>query len=108
MLTERSHSSTGKINKLTYAETFLVGDKLRLHCKLVDKYAVYDKDWDDAKIAQELGDKITAHNVAGVRRQLIGNLRLGRGTKVNEDQLERRIEALELWASDRTKAPFVL
>lgn len=113
---KRSHTSTstGKARKLTYAETFIVGDAVRKYCKLEGKYAVYEEGWDDDRVVAELGGTFTTNNVAGIRRQLIGPIKMGRGINNGDLKtsrliaLEHRLEALELWASDQPKVPFVI
>lgn len=108
---KHSHVSKDKIRKLSYTETFHIGDLIRQHCKLIGKYAVYEDGWTDERITCEIGGTFTQSNVQGVRAQLIGPLRIARETKEADlrgriSALEERLTSLEDWATSRPKAPF--
>lgn len=79
-------------------ELFALGDYLRQVCRQVNGFAVYDPGFDDAKIAEKMC--CTVHNVAGLRKNLIGDM-AGKQPALTPLNLLRRIEALEAWAAGR-------
>lgn len=66
-------------------------------CHNIDGDAVYDAGHDDSTVAaamsEALGETISVNNVAGLRKEMIGNLRVGR--PVIDADLRARVEALE-------------
>ena len=74
--------------KFTSRETYIAMSLLEKHCAVVDGEAVYDEDWDDHRIAEEI-TKATGHakplaGVSRIRKENFGNLRKGRGTPVSK------------------------
>lgn len=83
--------------RMTQKQTFDALSLMKEHGRMVDGFWVYDKDWDDAKIAEKIGLK----NVAPVqarRREVFGEMRRNPTfAPVNErlSEIERRLDALE-------------
>ena len=111
-LEKRPHENTGKTRKMTYAETFYVGDILRLHCKRVGDYAVYDDGWDDEAVLKAAGGTFTKTNISALRQQIVGPLRIVKPRKIDLDtearlvKLEKIINDLEDWATSRPREPY--
>lgn len=86
---------------MDYATVIAVGEKVKAHCTANDSGAVYESGWSDARIAEEVGGA-TIHNVLGIRERLFGRLH-----KTKPASIEERLTALEVWAGQRPKCPFL-
>jgi hypothetical protein len=92
-------------NRLNGADTVKMADIIRAHCKLVDGRAVYDEDWSDQRVIEEMSGRANLNNVQNLRRQLVGDVRPKNGPD-QLAELELRIEELERWAAARPVQPF--
>ena len=109
---KRSHENTGKLKKPTYAEAFFIGDLIRLHCKRVGDYAIYDDGWSDQEVLKQVGGTFVLNNVENIRRQIVGPLRISKMKKADLDleeriaKLEKIANDLEDWAASRPREPY--
>lgn len=94
-------STTVHRNGLNFGQRTAIADKLREVCTKDGKYAVYAPGWNDSVVArwatEILGTGATVPNVAYLRKQLFGVLRLYAMTPVPApaDDLEARVARLE-------------
>lgn len=95
-----------KPRKMTHFQAVLLGEELKKHCKTVDGMAVYDEGYDDRKVAALVDANMSHLSVAGLRRAMFGDLKMGRPGEPNIKELLKRIEALEAWAATRPVQPF--
>lgn len=88
--------------RLLYWEQREIERLLTEHTRIVDKYCVYDKDWDDYRVAREVGDQVTMGQVRHYRqaaKDREGNLIYGllspsvRGGRISENR-ERRFKTM--------------
>lgn len=79
---------------LTFSQKYAAYEELKKHCVKKDGFAVYDLDWDDARVAAVCGNPVNDVHIRGLRREGIGNLRTGESVKANP-ALEQRITDIE-------------
>lgn len=88
MTTEQQpESAMTKKRRATHVQVIEIADLLRAKCHSgVDGTAVYDNGWDDLRITEAVDFDCAESSVAGIRRDLIGDL-YKRGNGVSSDEL---------------------
>ena len=79
--------------RITFAQKMAIAAELQKHCtKDAEGFAVWEKNWDDDRVAAVCGSPINNIHVRNVRREIIGSTRRG-GQKT--DDMAARLEAIE-------------
>lgn len=111
-------------NSLNQADLFRLGDFLRQHCKIIgDGAAQYEPGWSDQRVVDESPVKATIYNVTGLRRALLGELKVVKPVTLEEhvakleervmtlmemdELIHQRLSLLEVWGAKRPVQPFV-
>lgn len=97
--------SDKKRHTMTHLEAIRVGDMLRQHCIAVDGVAVFEDNWSDQRVVDEIGT-VTLTNVENLRKSMLGPLAKPDPVPTLES-LSQRIKALEAWAAARPVERFV-
>ncbi len=85
--------------RIKHTDVVKIGDVLRAHCIGEAGRAIYEDNWNDARVAEVAG--VGVHSVAYMRQAMMGRLTAPRAIT-----LEARIAALEAWAAARPVEPF--
>lgn len=59
------------------------------------EFCIYNTGWSDTRAAERLN--VTATNVAHVRKELIGQLKMGNPGNLPQSKLAARVQAMESW-----------
>lgn len=81
------------ITRLTIKQRHNISMLLNQHCKAVDGYSVYEKGWDDDRIAQQTG--VQPGSVGYMRRGVFGKRKPVVAAPRKKDVVEARLARLE-------------
>ena len=94
--------STGKKTSLDFTQRYALAKIIERHCRRVGEFAVYDPGHSDESIAASVDFRCSHHNVATIRKDLIGNFapRSTASTADQGDRLSRLERALAIMARE--------
>ena len=84
-----------KYRKASRQEVIQINDILRnVCCKRDDGTCIYNENWNDQKVADEIGGGLSVHSVKFIRRELFGEICAPKPAD-REGELEKRVSELE-------------